>query len=497
MGRVIERDRYTDAEFRAFQARLHENLRALRELSARPGFGVGPESIGAELEASIVGADGLALPVNQAVVGRCQHPQAQLELVGFNVEYNLTPVPAAGRPFSALERELDDAITLLEESCVAEGGHLAPIGIVPTLRPRDLTAAVITDQPRYRALVNGMARVQSFPVRLDIRGPDESLQFQSDSVAIEGSNTSFQVHLRVDPDRFADTYNAAQLATPLALALGANSPIFLGRLLWDETRVPLFKQTFAGRQPPVGEWRPTVRVPFGNGWVRRGIHDLLTEAVALYPPVIAACEEENSLAVVQSGGIPRLAELRLHQGTIWQWNRAVYDPADGGHVRVEMRALPSGPTPIDMAATAAFMLGLVTALRDDVDRLLPAFPFRHAEHNFYRAAQYGLDAKILWPVSSPPSPVERPISELMDELMPRAEEGLARLGVDADDRARYLSVADDRRKAMTTGARWLRRSLLKLDRRHSRDEALRHLVESYLLNVRNRDPVHAWDELDP
>lgn len=495
MGEAVDRDRYTDSEREAFRRRLQANLDALRELLERPGFGVGPASLGAELEASIIDATGRPLPVNEAVVDRCNDPKMQLELVGFNVEYNLAPVPASGRPFYAVERELDDALGLMERACSAEGGRVIPVGIVPTSRSEDLHAGVITDQPRYHALVNGMAAIQPFPVPVHICGPEEAVQLECDSLAVEGSNTSFQIHLRVDPDRFADTYDAAQLATPIALTLAANSPIFLGRLLWDETRVPLFKQIFAGRQPPSERWRPTVRVPFGHGWTRGGVHDLMAEAVALYPPVLADTDDEDPVQTVRDGGVPRLTELRLHQGTIWRWNRPVYDPADGGHIRVEMRALPSGPTPIDMVASAAFLFGLVVALRDELAQLRPAFPFRYAEHNFYRAAQRGLDAELLWPSKSPPSPVERPAVDLIDELLPRADEGLDRLGVDAVDRARYLSVIRDRRDAMTSGARWLRRSLLRLDDRHDRPEALRRLTEAYLDNVATRRPIHEWPEV--
>lgn len=306
MGRSIERERFTPQEYELFGARLQENLAALSRLLARPGFGVGPESIGAEIEASIVDPQGRVLGVNEAVFNRCQDPRAQLELVAFNIEFNLTPGPVQGASLTALERELNDTISLLERSCRVEGGHLVPIGIVPTLRRDDLRNDIVTDQPRYRALLNGMAQIQPFPVHLDIHGVDESIELDIDSLAYEGSNTSFQVHLRVAPDRYADTYNAAQLATPFALALAANSPIFLERLLWDETRVPLFKQTFIGRQPPQGEWRPPARVPYGYGWVRRGIHELFAEAVALYPPILAVPETEDSQRMVDAGDLPRL-----------------------------------------------------------------------------------------------------------------------------------------------------------------------------------------------
>lgn len=161
---------------------------------------------------------------------------------------------------------------------------------------------------------------------------------------------------------------------------------------------------------------------------------------------------------------------------------------------MELRALPSGPTAVDMTANAAFLLGLVAALREDMAWLLPAFPFRHAEHNFYRAAQFGLDAKVLWPQRRPPSPVERPIVEVLDELLPRAQEGLERLGVDATDSARFISVIRDRRAAMTSGARWLRRGLKRLDAGRTRPEALELLTQSYLSNVHTGRPVHEWSE---
>lgn len=495
MGLPIDKERFTEAEYARFQERLARELVALRALLERPGFGRGPESLGAELESSIVDGSGQVLPVNEAVLEGSEDPRLQLELVAFNLEANLTPMPARGASLSTLEAELDETLSLMEELCVVQGGHVAPIGIVPSLRAEDVGQSRITPQARYRALVTGVERLQPSPLHIDIHGPEESLAIQSETAAIEGSNTSFQVHLRVDPEKYADTYNAAQLATPIALALGANSPFFFGKVLWDETRVPLFKQSLAGRTMPPGEWHPVVRVPFGHGWVRKGIFELFAESVALHPPILApSAEEEPSLRIVHEGGVPELRGLRLHQGSIWQWNRAVYDPAGGGHVRIELRALPAGPTPIDMAANAAFLLGLVAALREEVDHLLPAFPFRYAEHNFYRAAQRGLDAVLLWPTGRAPSPEERPLLELVDELLPRAEEGLDRLGVDAADIARYLAVIRARRESKTTSARWLRRGLGRLEAGTGREEALARLTLAYLDRVRSRAPVHTWTE---
>jgi gamma-glutamyl:cysteine ligase YbdK (ATP-grasp superfamily) len=496
VGISIERDTFPEEAYGQFEARLDRDLQALRELLARPGFGVGPTSIGAELESSIVDAEGAVLPVAERVLAGCDDGRLQSELLDFNVELNLSPVPAAGRPFSALEAELEEGLDLLGEACRAEGGELMPVGIVPTLRVADLRPERITDRPRYHALVKGVERLAVAPVQLDIRGPKEHLVMESDTVALEGSNTSHQLHLRVDPARYADTFNAAQLATPVALAMAANSPVFLGRALWEETRIPLFKQTFSAREQPNTGWRPPIRVPFGRGWVREGIYELLAEAVALHSPVLPALSDEDPLAVVRGGGVPELLELRLHQGTIWSWNRAVYDPGAGGHVRVELRALPAGPTPIDMTANAAFLLGLTLGLRDAMATLLPAFPFRFTEHNFYRAAQGGLGATLLWPTKRAPSPAERPVRELLDTLLPVADAGLAELGVEAEERRRYLDVIASRRDARTNGAAWLRRGLQRLDHGRSREDALARLTLTYLDRARTRQPVHSWSEAE-
>ena len=68
---------------------------------------------------------------------------------------------------------------------------------------------------------------------------------------------------------------------------------------------------------------------FGHGWVRRGFLELLQESVALHEVVLPLTEAEEPLAVVRAGGVPQLAELRLHQGTTWRWNRAGLRPGRG------------------------------------------------------------------------------------------------------------------------------------------------------------------------
>jgi hypothetical protein len=364
-----------------------------------------------------------------------------------------------------------------------------PIGILPTLTMDQLQSGWMTDLERYHALAAGIRRIRQerFSIRID--GP-EPLETEFDGVSAEGANTSFQIHLRVNPEEFATCYNAAQLATPLALAVGANSPFLLGHSLWDETRIALFKQAVDTRRHSHG-WRRMARVPFGHGWVRKGAYELFAESCHLYPILIPIYGDEDGMAVVRNGGTPKLDELRLHQGTIWNWNRPVYDSADGGHLRIEMRALPSGPTPIDMMATAAFLVGLTAGLCKMTEALLPAFPFRYADYNFYRAAQTGLDSELLWPTFERTSPGQFVARDLCRQLLPVADEGLDGIGVVEEERTQLLGIIRDRLDSETTPAKWQRRTLEEFGSM-ARPEALQALVEKYLSKSATGRPVADW-----
>lgn len=292
MGLSIDRETFNDADHAQFAERLEHNLIALKELLHRPGFGEGPSTLGAELELFIIDQHGRAFPINRAILAKSLDSHLQLELDRFNLEYNLNPVSLAGEPFSALEAELARAISRLNVIAASQGGRVIQIGILPTLRPEDLESSALSDLPRYRALSAGIRRMRHGPIDIRIDG-DDPLCVTCDDVTLEGANTSFQVHLRVNPSDFASTYNAVQLATPIALAIGANSPFFLGHRLWDETRVALFKKSIDSRPPNPGGWHQPARVSFGHGWVRHSAYELFAEAVGLFPALLPITGPED------------------------------------------------------------------------------------------------------------------------------------------------------------------------------------------------------------
>jgi gamma-glutamyl:cysteine ligase YbdK (ATP-grasp superfamily) len=490
MGSDIDRHQFEATDYARFSRRLRACLDALEEVLARPGFGVGPTTVGAELEVDLIDGDGRPLLAAEEVLrAAAADPRVTPELNRFNLEINSPPVALAGAPLTALAGELDGGLAAIRRATNALGGDVVAVGILPTLEERDLAPSVMTVAPRYRALSAGLQRLRHERFRVHIEGPHQSLELALDDVAAEGANTSLQLHLRVAPDDFARTYNAAQLATGAVLAVCGNAPFFLGRRLWDETRIALFRQAVDDRTAAHDDdWRPA-RVTFGHGWLRHGAADLFAESVALHEPLIPFMSDEDPLAVVRAGGVPQLRELRLHHGTVWRWNRAVYDHADGGHLRIELRALPAGPTLVDMAANAAFLLGLTLGLAPDSDRLVRQITFGQARRNFYQAARHGLDAELLWPRDESPSPHPMRVDELVPELLVIARRGLVDGGVTADEADRHLDVIRARVERSQTGARWQVATARAVGRAPT---CMQQLVKRYAELAASEQPVHVW-----
>jgi len=491
MGIEIAEADFTPQMARAFAQRLQDNLVALRQVLEWPDFGRGEASLGAELEMYLIDRNGRPRCVNREVQDAAGDPQLTLELNRYNLEYNLSPHRISARPFEATEREMLARLSWLQTQAAAFDARIVTIGILPTLTQADFGPDSMTDRKRYHVLVDGLKRSRGsqFEVHIDGRSP---LDLHMDDVTLEGANTSFQIHYRVAPDAYADTFNAVQLVTPLVVAIAGNSPGLFGHDLWCETRIPLFKQSIDTRIKDRYHWHQSPRVGFGNGWVRQGAHELFAESVLLYPPFFPICGNENPLVAVAKSQVPMLEELRLHQSSVWLWNRPVYDAADGGHLRIELRALPAGPTPIDMVANAALYIGLAEGLRPQINRLLPGLPFTLAEYNFYRAAQYGLDAALVWPDPTQSACRERPASELLAELLPIAHQGLHSIGIDTTEAERYLSVIEQRLASRQTGAQWQRQALATHIDGRSATHAAQRMLEAYYNRSVSNTPVGEW-----
>lgn len=490
MGLSIKQSEFTAEEFDRFSAKVRTDLTALTRLLDRPGFGEGASSIGAEVEFYIVNPNLHVQPINTDIAAIVQDPQLTVELNRFNLEYNLSPQAFKGAPFARTEQELLKAMQRINQHAAPLNGELVAIGILPTLRQTDMGAKVMTDEPRYHALSRALIQQRGEPFSIHIGGNDV-IDLQADDVTMEGATTSFQLHWRVPAHRFADYFNAVQLVTPIALALASNSPSLFGHHLWDETRIALFKQSVDSRSPNHRTWKHQPRVYYGNGWTRSA-WELFAASASLYPPILPLMSEEDPMAVLDRGEVPELAELRLHHGTTWPWNRAIFDHTDGGHLRIEIRSMPAGPTAVDMCANGLFVIGAALAVLEDIRHLTSILPFHYTEHNFYRAAKYGIGADIIWPHKDQVQLQDTPLLNVARDLLPRAREALQRTAVDEAEIDRLLGIIEGRIQTRMTGARWQRQVTESFFRSQPTDEAFRSMLSVYMGHQKTNTPLHEW-----
>lgn len=490
MGLELDHANFTDDEFNNFSKRLRANLEALEIVLARPDFGEGDLSFGAELELYIVDNQGQPLLVNQEIRNQLNDPQLTLELNRYNLEYNFSPCLLKDSCFTHTDKEARAALAKINACAAQWDGKVVPIGILPTLQQSDTGYHVMTPLERFKALTNALTEIRGGPFTIAIEG-EETLQLAMDDVTLEGANTSFQIHLRVPPREFSDFYNAVQLVTPLVVAMSANSPTLFGHRLWQETRIPLFKQSIDSRSKDTLHPIPA-RVNFGSNWIRDGALELFAEAALLYRPILPDCNTEDPVAVANSGGTPSLHELRLHQGSIWWWNRPVYDPHGDGHLRIEMRSLPAGPSLVDMLANAALAIGLAKTMQSEIRGLLPAIPFNYCTANFYRAAQKGLDAELFWPSLQQSQPEYFSVPQILEKLLHRLPEHLVAMGFVEQDFMPLLKVIEERLAQRQTGAQWQLNKVQELRKDMHKRDALTEMFRQYAQNSAENIPVAQW-----
>jgi len=490
MGLDISSTEFSAEDYQRFKQRLRDNLQALKQVLKRPDFGVGELSFGAELELYLIDDEGRPLHINQEVEQTLDDPQITLELNRYNLEYNFSPQMIKDSCFAATEKEALAAMEKINGVASQWQGSAVPVGILPTLQQSDTGYHAMTKLARFEALTNELTQLRGGPFTIAIEG-DETIQLAMDDVTLEGANTSFQIHLRVPPFEFADLYNSIQLVTPLVLALAANSPTLFGHRLWQETRIPLFKQSIDCRPNDMLHPIPA-RVNFGNNWLREGAYELFAEAVYLYRPVLPICGKQDPLAAIESGQVPLLEELRLQQGSIWLWNRPVYDPADNGHLRIEMRALPAGPSIVDMLANAALFIGLARVVQPLIRQLLPAIPFAYGTANFYRAAQKGLDAELFWPSPTQNEPEYHTVPEILKKLLPEVSGKLSEMGFVEADFKPLLAVIEERLDSGQTGSQWQLAKLAELRKKMHKKDALIEMTRQYRINSSKNIPVAQW-----
>ncbi len=492
MGEHDVNTEVTEAELREFTAALLDDVRALGRMLDEGIFETGARRIGAEQEMFLVNKAFRPAPLALECLELIGDDAFTTELAQFNLEVNLPVYEFEGDVLSRMERELREKCEGALEKIAPLGAKVLLTGILPSLRQSDLGLENMTPMPRYYALNNAMVRLRGGEFEMRIKGIDE-LYASHDNVMLEACNTSFQLHYQVSPEEFAPMYNLAQLITGPCLAPAVNSPFMLGKRLWHETRVALFQQSVDGRSTAkqIRGGRP--RVHFGDQWIDESILEIFKEDVARFGALLSVELGENSLTMLDRGEIPDLRALRLHNGTIYRWNRPCYGVHQGkAHMRIENRTLPAGPTIVDEMANTALFFGLMAAGPEQYSNLRDRIGFDDVKANFVAAARLGMKAQFTWLDG-----VQIPAGELLlRELIPLARQGLADRGVDTHDVDRYLGVLEDRVKSGRTGAQWALDSFARLGDHGTLDERMRALTHATHKRQVSSEPVHTWDLVD-
>lgn len=475
---------------RDFTSAVLADLRALERMLAEERFESGIRRIGAEQEMFLIDktwgpANGVLKLLDQ--LGHDSHYTT--ELGQFQLEANCDPQVLSADGLSRLHAQLDDLVDRARACARQIGIDVVLMGILPTMRKTDLGLDGMVPSARYLQLNKVVTALRGGKFEFSIKGLDE-LIIEHDSVMLEACNSSFQVHLQVAPTEFARMYNLAQLLAGPVMSVSTNSPLLFGRRLWAETRIALFRQAVDTRSHTHHIRETEARVSFGTRWVKNSIVEIFREDIARFRSLVGTDLDEDPMAVMDRGELPQLKALRLHNGTIYRWNRPCFGILDGvAHLRIENRVMPAGPSTIDEISNAAFWTGLMVEMGASDDDLTRRMDFDQAGANFYTAAREGIGAHFVWLDHEDISAREL----VLDRLLPLAEAGLNRQGCDDADIKRYLGVVEERVRTARTGARWQLSSWNSLRDRSTPAERANALVAATVQRQQTGRAVSEWE----
>ncbi len=476
MGEEIKYSHFNKADYQQFFSHLEKETMLLKSWFDNHRFSSSPLMAGYELEAWLINKTGHPVAINDDFLGLADNALLSPELAKFNIELNVEPEQLSNKVLSIFEHKLDALWQQCSTTAAALNSNIISIGILPTLEDSDLTLENLSLLDRYRALNEQVLRQRNgVEIELNINGQDH-LQLSHKDVMLEAAATSLQIHIQVPQDVAVRYYNASVVLSAAMVAVSANSPCLFGQRLWQETRIPVFEQAV-----PTGGYGgaasgPVHRVSFGSDYVRSSLFECFQENLEHFPVLLPVHYQTSP---------DEVRHLRLHNGTIWRWNRPLigFDDDQTPHLRIEHRVCASAPTTIDNIANIAFYYGLVHYYATTEEAAENVISFADAKNNFYRAAQLGLKHKTSWLGNN----TETLQKIILEKLLIQAETGLYRLGIDQADSRRYLSIIEQRVENNKTGSQW------QLDFLNAHQDNRTELTLNYLRNQVTGRPVHEWD----
>ncbi len=471
-----------------FIKHLLKDIRAMERMLDEDLFESDTVRIGAEQELCLVDKYAKPTSISMELLDELEDEDFTTELAQFNLETNLQPLVFEGKCLSGMEENINSQLDKVRKAIKKFDGDVILTGVLPTIRKSDLDIENLTPLPRYKALCAAINKLRGDEYDLRIQGMDELLM-RFDTPLLEACNTGFQVHMQVPPNEFVHKYNLAQAITGPVLASAVNSPLLFGKRLWSETRVALFHQSVDTRKVGDHLRDSSPRVTFGNEWLKDSILEIYKEDIARYRVLLSSNISEDVDEILDSGEIPELMALQVHNGTIYRWNRPCYGVSDGKpHLRIENRIFPSGPTVTDEIANASFWLGLLNGMDEAYDDITEVLDFDDARMNFFAASKLGLDTNFKWVNEKSYS-----ASDLItNELIPLAVKGLKKADIYEGDITSYLDIIRERTEAAQTGSYWMVKSYNSLAKEVSREQALTAVTNAMIKNQKKGEPVHKW-----
>jgi gamma-glutamyl:cysteine ligase YbdK (ATP-grasp superfamily) len=476
MGEEIKYSRFTRNDYQQYEKHLKQETEILADWFNSHSLSNRDAVAGYELEAWLIDDNASPCPRNEAFLEKSGNPYVFPELAKFNVELNVEPQSFNGNLLSDFERQLQQLWSECQHTSRDIGCNMLAIGILPTLTDNDLSLENISSLDRYRALNEQVLRQRKGKtIQLNING-HEHLEVKHKDVMLEAASTSLQIHLQMPQDLAVRYYNASMIISAPLVAVGANAPFMFNKDLWHETRIPVFEQSVDVGGIGGAASGPIRRVSFGSHYARESLLECFTDNLEHYPILLPVSYDSEP---------EKLKYLRLHNGTIWRWNRPLIGFDDDGtpHVRVEHRTMSSAPSVVDNIANIAFYYGLVQYYATCIDPPEESLTFAETKDNFYRSAQLGLGHRVLWTDGERHS-----IKDLvLNSLLAEAQTGLDKLGISRTESDYYLGIIEARVSSEQTGSQWQR----EFARLHQRD--MRLLTHSYYQNQQSNKPVHEWD----
>jgi CBS domain-containing protein len=469
---------------------LLNDIKALDLMIEKGMIEEGPLRIGAEQEFCLVNSQFLPESKSLEILEDINDDHFTTEIGNYNLELNLDTLELGKDCFSKLHQQLESLLEKAKKTASKKGVKFVLTGILPSLSINNVDEQSMTNIERYSVLNKAIKNTRKQNFDIHIKGVDE-INLHHGSVMLEGCNTSFQMHLQLNPHTFVDDYNWAQAIAGPVLSACTNSPLLFGKELWSETRIALFTQSVDTRAKSFLLNEKQSRVSFGSKWQTGSITDIFKDNISRFRSFLTTDFIRNSVDMLNNNETPKLKALRLHNGTVYPWNRVCYGEINGKpNLRIENRYIPSGPTTIDEIANMMFWVGLMLGKSKKYINIHEQWDFKDVKTNFFNAARYGMATQFYWNgqyISS--------YNLILNELLPMAYKGLYSVGILPKDAEYYLKVIKNRVEG-TNSSEWLVRNYRGLLEQHKPYEAVQILTAKMYEKQEKGYPVSTWGMLN-